>query len=271
MILPDEIERLALLGWCLYPSSPTSRAGLIRNGTRLATCDLDRLEYWARQFPGCNWRVVLGPSAIWGLDVDSPETHANDGVKNLADLVKICGPLPPRPTCRTGGGGLALFFRWDGEHIIGTSGVPCAGVDPRRGSQSQTIPPSIHHKTGRRYAWVTPPWEVTPPTAPEWLLRRVQPPPEPVAKPVEELTPDRATGLLYKLYGVVAYATEGRNNTLNRVAYRIGRLVALGLISESYAFDKLSEAGRQAGLEHQEIKDTIRSAFRAARRLAAIA
>lgn len=268
MSLPEEVERAALVGFAMYPAARHSRAGLIRNGSRMATCDLDQLTRWAKQFPGCNWRVVFGPSGLWGLDVDSPETHKNDGIRNLADLVKICGPLPPRPTCRTGGGGLAMFFKWDGEHIVGTSGVPCGGVDPRRGSQSQTIPPSIHHETGRPYVWLTPPWEVAPPVAPEWLLKRVQPPPEPEIKPDDVVHHSMARNRLMKAVEAVAHAKDGtRNQTLNRKAYYIGRVVAGGYLSRDDAAHALLGAALHARLDHKEAEDTIRSAFRAGARL----
>lgn len=141
MRLHPDIERVALLGWHLYPTSMRTKAACLRGATDAATCDLDQIERWSREFPGCNWRVVFGPSGLWGLDCDVPPGHAHDGIANLNALVKLHGPLPARPQARSGGGGLALFFRNDGEPIIGEAGHPALGIDPRRGRQSQTIPP----------------------------------------------------------------------------------------------------------------------------------
>ena len=133
MTLHPDIERLALLGWRLYPASQYSRAACIKNAADLATPDLDQLSRWSREFPGCGWRVVMQGSGIWALDVDVPSSdHAADGMAALAPLVAAHAPLPPRPTARSGGGGCALLFRHNGEPISGKTGTPTPGLDPRR-------------------------------------------------------------------------------------------------------------------------------------------
>ena len=129
-----DIERLALLGWRLYPASAHSRAACIKEPGASATCDPAKLEAWSSEFPGCNWRMVCEGSGVWSLDVDAPsDDHAADGVAALASLVKQYGPIPPRPMTRSGGGGYALFFRHRGVPIHGATGCPVPGIDPRRG------------------------------------------------------------------------------------------------------------------------------------------
>ena len=178
--MPPDIERLALLGWRIFPASQYSRAACVKNFTTLASHDLDQLDRWSREFPNCNWGIVMADSGAWALDVDVPGSgHNADGVKALADLTAKHGPLPSRPMARSGGGGLALFFRDDGAPIAGRSGTPAPGLDPRRGRLPLIVPPSLHHRTRRPYRWLTPPWELPPPAAPAWLLRLVAPPPEP--------------------------------------------------------------------------------------------
>lgn len=260
MTLPPDIERVALLGWHVYPCSTRTKAGCFKNATDAATCDLDQLEQWSRQYPKCNWRVVLGPSQLWGLDCDAPPLHAHDGVSALTELVKVHGPLPPRPTMRSGGGGIGVFFRHNGERIIGNSGCPAPGIDPRRARQSQTIPPSRHIVTGNAYRWAVAPWEVSAPTAPVWLLKLVEPPPEhvPVHRVID--TTDAARVKLYRAVQEVAQAGAGsRNDTLNRRAYQVGRMLAAGLLAEQEAIEALYGAARAAGLDHNEAKGTIRS------------
>jgi len=211
MTLHPDIERVALLGWHVYPVSARGRRGCIKRITDLATCDLDQLERWSREFPGCNWAVLFGASKLWGLDCDVPPGHAHDGITNLANLVRVHGPLPNRPQARSGGGGLALFFRHDGEAIVGETGHPAPGIDPRRGRQSQTIPPSRHWRTGCPYRWIVAPWEVNPPPAPAWLLRLVTPPPAPTiaaAPPHGLATPE----------GARRYALAALRNAVQRVA-----------------------------------------------------
>jgi hypothetical protein len=177
MTLHRDVERLAVLGWRLHPASRYSRAACIKNAADLATRDLDQLTLWSREFPGCSWRVVMEGSGIWALDVDLPSPdHAANGGQALADLVAMHGPLPPCPTARSGGGGWAVFFLHRGEPIAGATGTPCPGIDPRRGRQTVTVPPSLHHRTRLLYRWITPSWEITPPSAPGWLLQLVAPP-----------------------------------------------------------------------------------------------
>ena len=149
-MIPDEIERVCLLGWHIYPASRTSKAGMFAGATDAATDDLATVDGWARQYPGCNWRVVAAPSRLFILDVDRPGvTHAADGFAALAGLVAKHGALPPRPMTRTGGsGGAALFFEWRGEPLRGQSGYP--GLDPHRGRQAIMIP-HFKHETQQIY------------------------------------------------------------------------------------------------------------------------
>lgn len=268
-MIPREIEAVALLGWHVYPCSARSKAGSFKGASNAATHDLNVIARWCLEYPGCNWRMVFGPSGLWGLDCDVPPGHAADGIAALAALVKVHGPLPPRPQARSGGGGLGLFFHHDGERIVGDAGRPAPGIDPRRGRQSQTIPPSIHVVTKRPYRWITPPWKLTPPAAPAWLLRLVEPPPEPAFRRPEIDTTDQARNRLYRAAGAVANAGPGeRNNTLNRRAYQVGRLIGAGILGEREGVEALYGAARAAGLDHAEARATIVSGINAGVRLA---
>lgn len=275
MPLHPDIERLALLGWRLYPASSTSRAACFKEPSTQATASLDTLECWAREYPTANWRAVPEGSAFWCLDVDTPSPdHEHDGVAALKALTDIHGPIPPRPMTRSGGGGYALFFRWSGEKITGETGRPCKGIDPRRGRLSITVPPSRHIRTRASYRWLVAPWELTPPPAPAWLLELVKPPPEPAWKRFHDpgASEDRARAALYRAAGKVINAGEGsRNDTLNRQAFIVGTYVAAGRLSEHEAAEMLYGAARQAGLDAPSVKATLKSAFRAARRAPQVA
>lgn len=259
MIHPD-IERVALLGWRVAPASRVSKASCIKNAADLATTDLNQIARWTAEFPGCNWRVYMSWSGVFALDCDVPPGHAHNGVAGLADLVAKYGPLPPRPMFRSGGGGLGLFFAHTDERIIGEGGHPAPGIDPRRGRQSQTIPPSIHIRTRQPYRWLTPPWEVNPPKAPAWLLKLLEPKPEPeYHRPVIDTT-DAARSRLYRAAADITLAAPGtRNAVLNAKAYSIGRLIGGGLLGEQEAVEALYGAARSIGLDHLETKATIQS------------
>src|SRR5690348_7022579 len=104
MILPQDILRLALLGWRLYPST-RSRKAMFSGYIQAATSDLATLEAWAWQYRGCNWAVIPQGSGVWALDVDIPSpSHAADGVAALQALCAENGSLPRCPHGRSGGG-----------------------------------------------------------------------------------------------------------------------------------------------------------------------
>jgi hypothetical protein len=274
MPIPQEVEAVALLGWHLYPASRRSRAGMFEGASDAATCDLDTIEDWCRRFPGCNWRVVFGPSDLWGLDLDVPRDggHKEDGVAAFAALAKVHGGIPPRPQMRSGGGGVAIFFdHSDGERIIGKTGHPAPGIDPRRGRLSQTIPPSVHIVTGRPYIWVTPPWLVTPPKAPPWLLRLMEPPPEPSSGPAPDLPSgsarrNYAVAVLHSAIRQVAAAPPGTaNDTLNRKTWAVAKFTADGSLSDNEVRDCMMAAARARNIPPREACLTIDSALRAKR------
>jgi hypothetical protein len=266
-IVPEQIARVAALGWCVYPASSRSKAGMFADAGDAATCDLGVIEGWVRRWPSCNWRVVMGKSHLFALDVDRPGTHAADGFAALSSLVEIYGQLPPRPMTKTGGsGGAALFFVHAGEQLRGQSGLPRPGLDPHRGRQAVMIPPSRHPETGGAYTWRVPPWELAPPPIPEWLARLLTPPERPPAPPYT-MTDERARKAFYAAIDRVAHAGGGgRNDTLNRNAFKLARLVADGQLSRASVEDALLTAALQAGLDRKEADDTIKSAFRAGRR-----
>jgi hypothetical protein len=272
-VIPRDIEKVALLGWQLYPCSRTGKAGLWKGAQSEATSDLNILSRWSRDHPSCNWRVVFGRSGIWGLDVDSLETHACDGLASMAALVAANGPLPAGPRARSGGGGVLLFFRDPGGlAIVGSSeklGEAWAGIDPKRGAQTQTIPPSVHTTTGRAYRWLTPPWEVSPPDAPEWLRTalRTPPPPAYVHREIGDQRGIDGHERLHRACRAIMEAREGqRNIVLNRRAYGVARMVGAGLLDERIAVDALYRVGRDIGLDHDEVRGTIHSALVAGRR-----
>jgi hypothetical protein len=271
-MIPEEIERVALLGWAVFPAARDSRAMSFAGADKLATTDLNQIETWCKRFSNCNWRVAFGASGLWGFDLDTPPIHAADGIKALASLVKVHGPLPARPQARSGGGGLAVYFQHRGEAIIGATGTPLPGMDPRRGAQTQTIPPSIHVDTKQPYRWITAPWEVAPPIAPGWLMRLVEPPPPPPTRPA----PDLKSGTARRNYAVaalhnatrrVAAAGEGhRNDTLNGQCWALAKFLPDGSLTEAEIRDCMVAAARACGTPIREACLTIDSALRSKRK-----
>lgn len=266
--LPADVEAVALLGWHLYPFWKGAKAGCFEGAHDAATTDLDRLAAWSDAYRNCNWRVVCGPSGLFGLDVDRPGTHKADGFAALAALTARHGPLPPRPMTRTGGsGGAVLFFRHDGEPLRGKSGFPTPGLDPHRGRQAIVIPPSIHPVTGGHYTWRAgaAPWEMNPPPIPAWLAHLLKPPPEPEwHRHAWTPTGERARGAVMRAVHAVQDAPSGAgNDTLNAQAFKLGTWCGAGLLAETDAAAELMAAAQARSIPVREARDTIRSGLRA--------
>jgi hypothetical protein len=262
MTIPPDIERIALLGWRVVPATARKK-GMFKGYLDAATTDLDQIERWAREYPGCCWKVLPAGSGVWFLDVDVPgETHRNDGAAALRDLCALHGPLPPRPHGRSPSGGHLLAFRDAGHPIAPGSARPAPGLDTLARTVCPMVPPS--RRASGAYRWVVAPWEVAAPVAPDWLLAAVAPPPAP-APPRRPMVPtkDRAVNALMRSFPTIASAAPGtRNSALLRRATLLGGFVAAGAIDRGIVERELVEAGIAAGQTRSEATSTVRSGLR---------
>ena len=136
------------------------------------------------------------------------------------------------------------------------------------------LPPSVHPRTRQPYRWIVAPWELTPPVAPEWLLRLVAPPPEPALSEQRSCLPDAPEGrrryalaALRRAADRAAAAAQGtRNDTLNAETYSLTRFLAEGILDASEIATTMAYAGRQAGLLPHEVKATLASSLAASTR-----
>lgn len=267
--LHPDVERLALLGWRLVPGSNRSRAALFTDYIDRATTDLDMLARWCSQYPDCGWRMVPAGSGVWALDIDTPKAglHVANGFEAMQKLQDEYGPLPPYPIQRTGGGGRAIFFAGppEGVRIKGASGTPRPGIDPKRGRQPLTVPPSRHHKTGGEYRWIIAPWELSPPPAPAWLLKLMREPDPPPR--VETIPPQwREIGaqkfLDHAVKKILGTGEGGRNDKVNAWAFYAARFAAGGCMPVEHAMQEIAAAARKLGLDDPEIRGILKSAFK---------
>ena len=231
----------------------------LRHGLTDASVDPRRIEMWWQRWPAAN--VGLRTGVLMDVaDIDSP-----GGWHGLRHL--LGGAMPAGPQVRTGGGGWHFWFRPLG---YGNRVRLLPGVD-WRGAGGYVIAPPSRHVERTTYYWVVGPG-AEPSEAPAALTELIAgpDPPAPVSParggPIGH--PDRyAAVALAAAADRVARAPVGtRNDTLNRAAFALGRLVGADLLDPALITGELSAAARWAGLGRAEAGRTIRSGLTAGRR-----
>jgi hypothetical protein len=195
---------------------------------------------WWQRWPLANIGLVTG-ARFDVLDVDGPE-----GVEALRAALSQCGPAEHAgPVARTGGGGWHLLYTPTG---LGNRVGLLPGVD-WRGRGGLIVAPPSRHASGRPYRWVRP-LGAELPAVPDGL-RRLLVPSRPATRPPAELPAGRAgawaQGALDREAHAVATAPAHTcNHALNRAAFRLGQLVAAGLLDASEVRSRLLAAALAA-------------------------
>ena len=254
-VLP--VHTPAASGGCSCARDGCDRPGKhprLRHGLTDASTDPRRIEMWWTRWPDAN--VGLRTGIVMDVaDIDSAE-----GWHTLRHV--LGGAMPAGPQVRTGGGGWHFWFTPTGE---GNRVRVLPGVD-WRGAGGYVVAPPSRHASGADYHWVRRPGEHLH-AAPAVLLELIAGPPRfaqdrPIAHPERY-----ATVALEAESDRVARAPTGtRNDTLNRAAFALGRLVGAGWLDAHEVAAELEAAARFAGLGRTETRRTIRSGLTAGRR-----
>ncbi len=250
-------------------SSP-GKHPLTRRGVKDATTDARVIAGWWKRWPDANLALATGrPSGVVVIDVDPPR-----GELSLIRLEDAGYELPATATVRTGSGGLHLYFA--APHLpLGNSagrlpgvGLELPGLDLRADGGYVVAPPSVH-VAGSRYSWIRAEIELA--DAPAWLAPTEQ---VPRTAPASSLvvgpgssTPYGLAALSGELEELESAPVGARNHTLNRCAFRLGRLVAGGELNESEVIGALRAQAVSRGLSPREIERTMSSGLEAGRRL----
>lgn len=263
----DEVQALLRHGLWVFPCKPRSKQPATRRGFKDATDNARRAERWWADQPHANPAIDCGRSELVVVDEDQ------EGAFN-----KLCAeygqPVPETFRVRTGGGVHHWFRQPPGDPIRNRARVDGYKVDVR-GEGGYVLAPGAVHPNGGRYTsegnsvpLELPAWlaavlrrETKPETASE-VPRRNQPPDQPSSEPVTERGARAA--LAAACDDIAAAAPGGRNELLNYKAYRLGRMIAAGLLNRSQVWDALSVAAKAAGLGRAEAAKTIRSGLDAA-------
>jgi hypothetical protein len=227
----------------------------LRHGLTGATTDPRRIEMWWARWPDAN--IGLRTGVVMDVaDIDSVEGW--HGLRHL-----LGGALPTGPQVRTGGGGWHFWFTPTG---YGNRVRLLPGVD-WRGAGGYVLAPPSRHATGAAYTWARRPGAHLP-AGPAALRELIAGPAVSAAAHRPIAHPDRyAAAALDAEADRVARAPVGaRNDTLNRAAFALGRLVGAGLLDPGDVARELEAAARHAGLGRAETRRTIRSGLTAGRR-----
>ncbi len=243
-------------GSCSCGRDPCDRAGKhprLRHGLTEASTDEARIARWPEANVGLRTGVVMDVA-----DIDSAEGW--DGLRHV-----LGGVTPSGPQVRTGGGGRHFWFRPTG---YGNRVGLLPGLD-WRGRGGYVVAPPSRHASRVDYRWLTRPTDDPLPAVPPALRELIAGPAEmPGHPPVPIAHPDRyAAAALEAEADRVARAPAGtRNDTLNRAAFALGRLVGAGMLDAWLVTRELTDAARSAGLGRTEIRRTLRSGITAGRR-----
>jgi bifunctional DNA primase/polymerase-like protein len=277
---------LAARGFAVFPLRPgTKFPAVLRDWEGQATADADRLRELVR--PAANVGVACGPSRLLVLDLDvakqaaaHPDTppepdEPRHGAQSLRALA-AGRELPATLTVATPTGGRHLYYQAPrGFRLRNTVGRLGPLIDTRASGGYVVGPGSV--VDGRSYR-VTADLPVAP--LPRWLLHELRALSQPPIIPASAAghVPASAIPAGNRSNGASAYAAAAlrnevervrgarvgtRNDTLNRAAFSLGRLVGAGVLDRELATGELMDAGRQAGLPPREIASTVLSGLSA--------
>lgn len=249
-------------GWHVFPVS--GKVPLTARGFQCASSDPGEVERLFTSVTPTGLAIACGASGLLVVDLDGVAAQ-----EAWADLAARHGGHPRTLTAETAKG-CHLYFAGDGRSSAGSL---APGIDTR-GAGGYVVAPPSWHESGQVYRWFDAEAPVV--AAPAWLLAALAPPPPPPIGAAHTLPPgERATNYgRAALEGLVAdmlSAPDGqRNETLVRVAYRAGRLVAAGEFMGELARAVLVEAACRVGLSQTEAARTFDSGFRAGLELPAV-
>lgn len=268
-------------GWAVFPCHTPARtpAGCscgaaecgspakhprVAGGLKSATTDNGQIEGWWARWPNANVAIRTGEvSGLVVVDID-PD-HGGDA--SLDRLVEEHGSPPVGRVVRTGSGGRHLYFRHPGGVVRNDAGRRLGPGLDIRGDGGYVIAPPSRHASGGHYSVAGHGGTV--PELPDWLERLLRPPEPQRRAPAVEWRPSGDTSKWARaaLDGELARLHQAqpgmRNHTLNKVAYRLGQIIAGGELDEGEVEGALINGARAIGLGEREAVATVHSGLAA--------
>lgn len=232
-------------------STDNRKVPLIKGWAEAATVDTKQHELWKQVFRDrLNlWAIPTGAvNGIFVLDVD-----VKGNINGFQTLANLNYQIPHTLMQKTPTGGCHYIFRAKpGVHYGNT-------VDRNKGLDTRGDGGWIGF-----YGFADPAAPIA--DIPDWLLYEINKPAPAMnhagaGVPIK-LAPEIAMGIFNHCLQTLADAGEGeRNHTLNRESFKIAQLVASGSITQDFAVAEISRVAKEIGLELDETRTTIKSAF----------
>ncbi|GLZ00807.1 bifunctional DNA primase/polymerase [Actinoplanes sp. NBRC 103695] len=236
----------------------------VRRGLHDASRQPEAIRAWWARWPHANIGLITGTV----LDVCDIDTSS--GLHIVLDLLDVI--RPPGPLIRTGSG----WHLWYAASDLASRVTIAPGVDWRGRGGLVVAPPSLHH-SGTRYTFQQPWQHADLPVCPPQLRALILPAPPPVSAPAVPIADlDRYVQAALDgeadrvrraprpvISGGRRISGGGRNDALNRAAFRLGQLAAYTPMDEAAVRRELTEAALSAGLSRAEIQRTLSSGWRA--------
>ena len=242
--LPPKWRALADLGFSLIPLRPREKIP-VGKWERYQTerASPEQLAMWAAN-DSLNIGVVTGAiSGVIVLDLDSPQAIAH--AEGLG--------LPRTPAVQTANGEHHYYAHPGGT--LGNRAKFLPGMD-LRGDGGYVAAPGSIHPTGAEYTWKYPPETCELAAMPAWLTEALA---GKSNKPKGR--PFALAELAVACAELRATPEGGRNDALNRAAFRLARLVHKRQLDGDYLKEQLRAAAADAGLDAGEIEKTLDSGY----------
>jgi len=268
----DHALDLALQGLAVFPLRPGTKVPLVKDWELKASTDVEQVMRWWSATPHANIGIACGRSGLLVIDLDADKKPGGTGhgQRSLINLAAGRG-IPRTLTVASARGGRHLYYHQPDEAKFGNTAGRLGELIDTRGHGGYVVGPGSVFEGGvyrvEREAAVAglPAW-----LAEELAQRRAPaeisaPEQQPSAAPVgERRRTAYGTAALRRAAASVESAREGtRNHTLNREAFRLGRLVGGGILDHEQAATALRRAARKAGLPPEETDKTITSGLTA--------
>lgn len=283
----------------VFPCLPGSKRPATRDGVKAATTDVDRVTRWWRANPRFNIGLATGDGLVvvdcdagkpWPHDTPQPAGIHNgaDTLVALAESYSAIGDgswLCSTWSVRTPSGGMHYYYRLpDGVKVPNSAGRVGTWIDVR-GDGGYVVAPWSTLPNGAYtpvHGWAavdTGTDHPGPLDVPEWLLPLLLPKDTTTTRDPYDLllarldaptsgTSDRyAAAALDRELDQVRAATPGtRNHALNRAAFSLGQLVAVGLLDQAPVTAALVAAAAVCGLDDDEARLTVASGLTSGQR-----